>query len=189
MRPDNRANPAIRSERCAQAPCLRVRALPGSRTRGRLTFGTLDVPCALGRSGLTRRKREGDGATPMGSFALLRAYFRADRQPRPESNLPLRALRPDDGWCDDAHDGRYNMHVTLPFNPSHECLWRSDRLYDVIVVLDYNLRPRVRGGGSAIFFHVAREGFAPTEGCVAVAPDAMRRILARIGPGMTMRIG
>ncbi len=189
MQRENRSGPESQGTERLQAPCLRVRALPGCRTRGRLTFGALDVPCALGRSGLTRRKREGDGATPVGSFALLGAWYRADRQPRPATGLPLRALRPDDGWCDDAGDGRYNTHVRVPFGPSHETLWREDRLYDIIVVLDCNLRPRMRGGGSAIFFHIAREGFAPTEGCVAVAPHDMRRILEHVGPGTRMHIG
>lgn len=189
MQRENRSSPETQGNELARASCLRVRALPGSRTHGRLTFGVLDVPCALGRNGLTQRKREGDGGTPVGCFALLGAWYRADRQSRPATGLPLRVLRPDDGWCDDANDGRYNTPVRLPFGPSHESLWREDRLYDIIVVLDCNLSPRIRGGGSAIFFHIAREGFAPTEGCVAVAPEAMRRILAQVGTGTVMRIG
>lgn len=189
MLPSNRSQ-NFRNTRCEDATnVLRVRALPGNSTRGRLTLGPLDVPCALGRGGLTRGKREGDGATPKGCFKLVSVFYRADRGLRPRTLLPVRPVRSDDGWCDDVTDGRYNRLVRLPFAPSHEKLRRDDRLYDIIVVLDCNLRPRVRGRGSAIFFHVAREEFPPTEGCVAVAPDAMRRILATAGRNAVMCIG
>lgn len=181
---------SLRKKRRGQAPAiLRVRALPGRPTRGRLVFGPLDVACALGRGGIRRRKREGDGATPSGAFRLVEVFYRADRGRRPATRLPVRTLRADDGWCDDVRDGRYNRAVRLPCPAGHEAMWRDDRLYDIVVVLDCNLKPRVRGRGSAIFFHVARADFSPTEGCVAVAPRAMRRILALAGGEAVMRIG
>lgn len=189
MQTENLWFPAHARDNFATPTYLRVRALPGERTRGRLVLGHLDVPCVLGRGGLTRNKREGDGSTPVGCFKLVRVLYRADRVARPSTGLPVHALRANDGWCDDPLDGRYNRPVRLPFAPSHEGMWRDDRLYDIVVVLDCNVAPCVRGRGSAIFFHVAREGFAPTQGCVAVAPEAMRRLLTMAGDNAVMCIG
>ncbi|WP_417671192.1 L,D-transpeptidase family protein [Roseibium sp.] len=168
--------------------CLEVRALAGNRCRGTLTLGSITVPCALGRSGITVRKREGDGATPAGCFELLNVYYRADRGRRPSVDLPVDMTSPQEGWCDDPEHRRYNRPVDLPFAASHEKMWREDRLYDIVVVLDCNMHPPVPGRGSAIFFHIAREGYSPTEGCVAVAPEHMRLILSKVRQGMQMRI-
>ena len=160
-----------------------IAPVSADRRRGLLVAGGLSVPCALGRNGILRRKREGDGATPAGRLALVAVLYRPDRIRRPATRLPTIPLRPDSGWCDDPSDRLYNREVRLPFRAGHERLWRSDRLYDVVVVLDYNLaRPR-RGAGSAIFLHIAAPGFPPTEGCIAVPMSAMRRILARAYPG------
>jgi len=153
------------------------------KTRGLIVVGGLWIPCALGRSGVVRHKREGDGATPAGRLGLLAVLYRPDRIRRPPTALPVIPLAPDAGWCDDPADRRYNRPVRLPCAAGHERLWRSDRLYDVVVVLDYNFeRPRP-GAGSAIFLHIAAPDFAPTEGCVAVSMTAMRRLLARAGTG------
>ena len=158
------------------------------RHRGLLAAAGLTVPCALGRSGIAGRKREGDGATPRGLCRPVAVYWRADRLSRPATRLPTLALAPDDGWCDDPADRRYNRPVRLPYGGRHERLWRSDRLYDVIVVLDYNLAQPRKGAGSAIFLHVAGPGFPPTEGCVAVSPEAMRRLLSRIDAGTVIDV-
>jgi L,D-peptidoglycan transpeptidase YkuD (ErfK/YbiS/YcfS/YnhG family) len=153
------------------------------RTRGLIVAEGLRIPCALGRSGVVRGKREGDGATPAGRLGFLAVLYRADRVRRPATALPVTPLTPDAGWCDDPGDRRYNRPVRLPCAARHERLWRSDRLYDVVVVLDYNCeRPRP-GAGSAIFLHIATPHFSPTEGCIAVSMIAMRRLLARAGPG------
>ena len=141
-------------------------------------------PCALGRSGMRPLKREGDGATPVAAMRIVSGWFRPDRLLRPATALPLRAITARDGWCDAPENPNYNRAVRLPFAASHETMLRDDRLYDVCLVLDWNLPPfgRKRNGGSAIFLHVARPGFPPTEGCVAVAPKTMRLLLPRIGP-------
>ncbi len=159
------------------------------RHRGLLVAGGLTVPCALGRSGIRGSKREGDGATPLGFWHPVAVYWRADRLVRPATALPMRPLDPRDGWCDDPADRHYNRPVRLPFTASHERLWRADRLYDVIVVLDYNLIQPKRGAGSAIFLHIARPDFAPTQGCIAVGPGAMRRLLARMDGRTGIDIG
>lgn len=165
---------------------IEVRPFARDKCKGRLFFGGITVPCALGRSGTTMIKREGDGATPIGTFELLNVYYRADRERRPRTGLPVEALQASDGWCDDPGHRRYNRPVELPFPAGHEVMWREDRLYDLVVVLDCNMHPAVRGRGSAIFFHVAREGYPPTEGCIAVAPEHMRLILTRASTGTAM---
>jgi L,D-peptidoglycan transpeptidase YkuD (ErfK/YbiS/YcfS/YnhG family) len=134
-------------------------------------------------------KQEGDGATPRGHWHLVRVLYRADRVRRPRTALPVATLRPDDGWCDAPDDRNYNRPVRHPYGASAERLWRDDRLYDVVVVLDHNHCPRIRGRGSAIFLHLARPGFAPTEGCIAVSEPDMRRLLAGAGPRSGLRIG
>jgi L,D-peptidoglycan transpeptidase YkuD (ErfK/YbiS/YcfS/YnhG family) len=166
-----------------------VAPVGNDKTRGRLVSGGSWAPCALGRSGITRRKREGDGATPAGSHSFVEVYYRPDRVRRPATNLPTYPLNPRSAWCDDPCHRRYNRAVRLPFAGSHERLWRSDHLYDLMVVLDYNLgRPR-RGTGSAIFLHLATTDFSPTLGCVAVTLPTLRQILYRSGPGTFLDIG
>lgn len=155
---------------------------------GRLTVADLILPCALGRGGVRPDKREGDGATPVGAFPLRRLLYRADRLPRPRTDLPAAEIGPDDGWCDDPADRRYNRPVTLPYPARHERLWRDDGLYDLVVVLGHNDDPPVAGSGSAVFLHVARAGYAPTEGCVALALPDLERVLGLVGPGDVLRV-
>jgi len=127
-------------------------------------------------------KREGDGATPRGTFALENVKYRRDRSGRPpRTALPVAATRPDDGWCDAIADRNYNRPVSHPYPASAERLWRSDRLYDLLLVVDYNRRPRRRGAGSAIFMHVAGAGLAPTEGCIALSRRDLEKVLAVVG--------
>ncbi|MCV0394444.1 MAG: L,D-transpeptidase family protein [Rhizobiaceae bacterium] len=157
-------------------PVLTVRARPGMPSEGFIRAGTLVMRCALGKGGIRAIKREGDGATPLGRFRLLGVYLQPRRFDR-QTMLPVTMTRPDQGWCDAPGDPNYNRPVRLPFPASHERMWRTDRLYDAVVVLDCNIRPRKRGMGSAIFLHVARPGYQPTEGCVAVAERDLRRLL------------
>jgi L,D-peptidoglycan transpeptidase YkuD (ErfK/YbiS/YcfS/YnhG family) len=168
---------------------IRVRAKPGARSRGWLLAGPLALPVALGRGGIKANKREGDGGTPRGTFRPRRLWWRADRAPRPRTRLPVRRIRADDGWCEDPRDRHYNQPVRLPPDHPGDRLWRDDRLYDFIVELDHNTRPRVAGRGSAVFVHVARPGFAPTAGCVALTAPALRRLIARTSPRTRICIG
>jgi L,D-peptidoglycan transpeptidase YkuD (ErfK/YbiS/YcfS/YnhG family) len=143
---------------------LRVRAKAGQRTRGWLVAGPLALPVALGRSGIKANKREGDGGTPRGTFLLRRLWWRADRAPRPRTRLPVRRIGRYDGWCEDPRDRRYNRPVQVPKQSTADRLWRTDRLYDLIIEISHNTRPRVAGRGSAVFIHIAREKFGPTAG-------------------------
>jgi L,D-peptidoglycan transpeptidase YkuD (ErfK/YbiS/YcfS/YnhG family) len=167
---------------------LRVRARPGDRTKGWLIAGPLALPVALGRAGIRADKREGDGATPRGTFRLVRLWCRADRGPRPTTQLPVRRIRADDAWCEDPADRRYNRPFRLALGEAGDRLRREDQLYDIIIEINHNARPRVAGRGSAVFIHVARAGFAPTQGCVALDTRALRRLLVRLGPGTRVDI-
>jgi L,D-peptidoglycan transpeptidase YkuD (ErfK/YbiS/YcfS/YnhG family) len=160
-----------------------VLSLSAASHRGIVRLGGLTFACALGRSGCRARKREGDGATPMGCWRLERVLYRADRVRRPATALPLRRISSSDGWCDAPPDRNYNRPVRHPYPASAERLWREDGLYHLIVVLSHNARPRVRGGGSAVFMHVARPGYLPTEGCIALRRDHLQRLLKRLRPG------
>ena len=153
--------------------------LSAAATRGVVRLGGLAFPCALGRSGRSVRKREGDGATPVGRWRLLRVLYRSDRGRRPSTRLPVRPIAPDDGWCDAPGDRNYNRPVRHPYPASAERLWREDGLYDIVVVLSHNVRPRVRGAGSAVFMHLARPGYRPTEGCIALTREHLLRLLER----------
>ena len=133
-------------------------------------------------------KREGDGATPMGVFTLCEVLYRPDRVRRPRAGLPVHAVRRTDGWCDDPQDGNYNRKVRLPYAARAETLWRDDRIYDLIVVLDHNRRPRAKGRGSAIFMHVARPDYAPTAGCIALSLGDLNRLLALLGPATAVYV-
>ena len=144
--------------------------------------------CAIGRSGFSTNKREGDGATPVGDFPVRDVFYRADRMARPQTTLPCRPLVEADGWCDDPADPRYNRLVTLPYAASHEEMMRHDELYDLVVVLGYNDDPVTAGLGSAIFLHLATSVFAPTEGCVALALVDLQAVVTELQPGDKIKI-
>ncbi|MBX9634578.1 MAG: L,D-transpeptidase family protein [Magnetospirillum sp.] len=150
---------------------------------GMLDWDGVRVRCALGRSGIALDKREGDGATPIGCWALKQVMYRPDRVAAPATALPVSPLAADDGWCDDPGHGDYNCPVRLPHPASCEKMWREDELYDVVVVLGHNDDPPVPGLGSAIFLHVAKPGWQPTEGCVALALPDLLALLAAAVPG------
>lgn len=162
---------------------LIVATNPLDHTKGTLVAGLSRFPCALGRSGPLVDKREGDGGTPRTSLPLRRVFFRADRIRRPASLLPVRPITRTDAWCDDSRDRRYNRLIRRPAGEAEERLWRADNLYDVIVELGWNDRPVRRGRGSAIFWHLARPGFTPTAGCVAVSAEVFRKVLPRLAGG------
>lgn len=147
--------------------------------------------CAIGKRGAVpaAQKREGDGATPIGHWPLRRLYYRADRLPPSETALASQPLRPQDGWCDAPADAHYNRFVQHPYPASAERLWREDNVYDLIVPLGYNDDPVVPGQGSAIFLHVARPDYAPTEGCVALARQDLLFLLRTVLPETQMVIG
>jgi len=166
---------------------LTVRPRPGNQSQGQLIVGGTVFPCALGRGGLSSNKREGDGATPIGAMRILSGYFRRGRFGAP-SRLAMAPIRADLGWCEVPADRNYNRPVKIPYAASHESMLRDDRLYDACLVLDWNIRPRRRNCGSAIFFHLARPGFTPTQGCVGVTARTMARLLPLIDRHTVMKV-
>ena len=155
---------------------------------GRLEAGSQIFRCALGKGGISAAKREGDGATPVGCFAFRRVLYRPDRSGPPATGLPVGPIDEADGWCDDPADAAYNQPVRLPFAPSHERLWRDDHLYDLIVIIGHNDSPPVPFRGSAVFMHLARPGWTPTEGCIALARPDLETLLALLAPGDEIEI-
>jgi L,D-peptidoglycan transpeptidase YkuD (ErfK/YbiS/YcfS/YnhG family) len=166
-----------------------VRAAAGQRTRGWLIAGSQTIPVALGSGGFRANKREGDGGTPKGTFRPLRLWWRADRHPRPATFLPVRAIGPEDAWCEDVASRHYNQPVRLNSNQDGDRLRRDDHLYDFIIEIDHNTKPRIAGRGSAVFLHLARKDFSPTAGCVSMTKGAMLRLLKRLGPETRIVIG
>ncbi len=152
---------------------------------GRFDLGSDVTRCALGRGGViaAEAKREGDGASPKGVWPIRRLLYRADRGPPPQTALPCAPIQPDDGWCDDPADAAYNRPVTHPYPASAEHMWREDHVYDLVVVLGHNDDPVIPGAGSAIFLHLAKRDYGPTEGCVALARADMEALLKMARPG------
>lgn len=145
-----------------------------------LRFGALTLPCQIGRSGITHLKREGDGATPAAVMRPVRGFWRADRRLKPITGVPMQPIRRGDGWCEVPGDRNYNRLVKKPYAASHEEMMRDDHLYDVVLELDWNHRPRRQGRGSAIFFHLTRHEQGPTAGCIAVDRRHVDFLLAKL---------
>ena len=185
----NQNLPQNRKEKTRKRSLARVIMRSDTVTTGVLVYKNLHFSVALGKGGVRVQKREGDGATPMGAWPCVKVYYRPDRVTRPRTALHVEPIRRDFGWCDAPDDRNYNRKVTLPYAASTEALWRDDHLYDVIAVLDYNLMPRSRGRGSAIFLHLARASLAPTEGCIAMKREHLLRFLATLKPGTAICAG
>jgi len=166
-----------------------VKPAAGNRQRGWLTAGDLIIPVALGRGGIRVNKREGDGATPKGRFRPVRLWWRPDRSPRPQTRLPTRAIGTGDAWCEDPASRRYNRPFQVGPDEPGDRLRRIDHLYDFIIEMDHNADPVVRWRGSAVFIHLAADGFAPTAGCISMTRSAMLRLLNRLGPSSRIVIG
>src|SRR6202795_4691285 len=141
---------------------IRIYPAAGDPCRGWLTAGGQTVPVALGRGGIRANKREGDGGTPKGTFRPRRLWWRADRHPRPQTFLPLRAIGPEDAWCEDPSDRHYNQPVRLSSKQDGDRLRRDDHLYDFIIEIDHNTHPRIAGRGRAGFLPLRPKDFSPT---------------------------
>jgi L,D-peptidoglycan transpeptidase YkuD (ErfK/YbiS/YcfS/YnhG family) len=178
-----------RKRRSGPLPAIRVKPAAGNPRRGWLTAGQLTIPVALGRGGILANKREGDGGTPRGCFRPRQLWWRGDRHSRPQTFLPARTITHEDGWCEDPRDRHYNQPVRLGREQGGDRLKRADHLYDFIIEIDHNTRPRIAGRGSAVFLHLARDNFGPTAGCVSMTKAAMLQLLRRLGPRTKIIIG
>ena len=168
---------------------ISVKKRPGHASQGLLTAGGRTHVCALGKGGIKALKREGDGATPLGRMRLVGGWFRPDHVSLRSAPLGLMRITAASGWCDAPDDRNYNQPVSVPYPASHETMKRADGLYDLVIVLDFNLTPRKRGGGSAIFMHIARPGLSPTEGCVALPAKVLIRLLKKLSRKTVLAVG
>ncbi|MEP5153513.1 L,D-transpeptidase family protein [Planktotalea sp.] len=146
----------------------------GVRFRGRL------YPCSIGKGAISANKREGDGATPLGTHRIVGMLYRADRIAQP--NPWARAIGPQDLWSDSPEDPKYNTLVRAPHPHSHEALRRADPLYDLIIMTDWNWPVATPYRGSAIFIHQWRRPGYPTEGCIAFRRDHLHQIASKLTP-------
>lgn len=163
-----------------------IQSTPGvddivARASGVLFFRGAEYRCALGKNGVAEEKVDGDGKTPNGCFPIRKIFYRKDKLGAHSFSFPTREITRYDAWCDNPNDSRYNTHITVDENAT-ELLWRNDDLYDVVVVLGYNDNPPLPGKGSAIFMHVAREGYTPTAGCIVLALPDLFEVLRGVSP-------
>ncbi len=155
---------------------------------GHLTFKNLKFRCALGKAGIGKKVREGDSITPRGIFKLVKVFYRADKIKNLKTPLKKIRIKKNMGWCDDSKSKFYNKLIRLPSNFGCEKLYRSDRLYDLVVVLNYNLNPIIKNKGSAIFIHVAKKTFKKTEGCIALNKENLINLLSVIRKNTKIKI-
>ena len=135
---------------------------------GYLKYKDFEFKCALGKSGIGKKEMEGDNITPKGNFRIIKIYYRKDRLKKPPSKFTLTEITKNMGWCDDPKSRKYNQPIKLPTKYSHEILYRRDNIYDLIFVLNYNMKPTIKNKGSAIFIHVAKKNYKKTAGCIAL---------------------
>ena len=146
----------------------------------KIYFGEYKVKCAIGKRGISRKKREGDGCTPKGFFKFKYLFYRKDRVAKIKSYLKKIIIKKNMGWCDDPGSNSYNKLIKFPFFYSAEKLHKNENIYDLILVINYNLKPIIKNKGSAIFLHIAKKNYSPTEGCIAISKKDMKLLLGYI---------
>ena len=145
--------------------------------KNHLVLKDYKIKCAVGKRGISKKRREGDLITPKGIFKIKKVYYRKDRVKNLITKIKKIAIKKDMGWCDDPKSQKYNKPVKFPFKYKSEKLFRSDNIYDIILVLDFNMNPTIKNKGSAIFIHVAKNDLRPTKGCIAVKKRELKKIL------------
>ena len=138
------------------------------------------IKCAIGKRGITSNKKEGDYRTPRGSFILNSIFYRKDRVGKIKTKLKKVIIKQNMGWCDDATSKQYNKLIRFPFNYSAERLWLKANIYDVIIIINYNLKPIRKNKGSAIFIHIARKNYKSTKGCIAINKREIKSLINKI---------
>jgi L,D-peptidoglycan transpeptidase YkuD (ErfK/YbiS/YcfS/YnhG family) len=155
---------------------------------GYLKYKKLKFKCALGKAGIGKKKREGDNVTPTGTFKIVKIYYRSDRVKKISSKLRLIEITKNMGWCDDPNSKNYNKLINLPSKYSHEKLFKKNNIYNVIVVLNYNMKPVIKNKGSAIFIHIAKKNYQPTQGCIALKKNDLLKLLSKIRKNIKIKI-
>jgi L,D-peptidoglycan transpeptidase YkuD (ErfK/YbiS/YcfS/YnhG family) len=155
---------------------------------GYLKYRDLKLKCALGKSGIGNKKIEGDNITPKGVFNIIKIYYRKDRVKKLSSKFKLIEITKNMGWCDDPKSRKYNKLIKLPNKYSHEILYRKDNIYDLILVLNYNIKPTIKNKGSAIFIHVAKKNYKKTAGCVALKKANLIKLINTLSKNVSIKI-
>ena len=153
-----------------------------------LEYKNLKFRCALGKGGIKKKNREGDNITPKGIFKIIRFYYRSDKIKNINTLIKKIKIKKNIGWCDDPTSKFYNKEIKLPSKFSHEKLYRNDNLYDLILVLNYNMRPVIKNKGSAIFIHIAKKKFKPTTGCIALKKKDLIELLNNVKENTKVKI-
>lgn len=143
--------------------------------------GQLHFPCLVGLAGIGQKLHEGDGITPIGCWNISYFLYRSDKISKPHSALSGFPIKKNDSWCDSTNSNHYNLPLAVTLPKSSETLWRPDNLYDIILVLDHNTQPAVRGRGSAIFMHLRGKNTKHTHGCIAYRKPDLLKILKQCG--------
>ena len=153
-----------------------------------LLFKNLKFKCSLGKNGVTKNKIEGDKCTPSGTYRLKQVFYRADRIKKFSTNIKKIKIKKNMGWCDDSSSKRYNQLIMVPNKFSHEKLYRKDGIYDIIVVLNYNMNPVIKKKGSAIFMHIAKKNYSKTLGCIGLKKNDLLEILSKVKKNNKVKI-
>ena len=140
-----------------------------------LLYNDYKVKCSIGKRGINIKKKEGDLITPKGIFKIMNIYYRKDKVKNILTNFKKIPIKKNMGWCDDPRSTKYNKLIKYPFAFKSEKLYRPDNIYDIVLVLDFNMKPIKKNKGSAIFIHVANRKFSPTKGCVAIKKKRFKK--------------
>ena len=153
-----------------------------------LTFDNYKAKCAIGKRGIGLKKREGDLITPRGNYKIKHILYRKDRIKKIQSKIKKGIIKKNMGWCDDSRSKDYNKIIRLPFNFSHEKLYKKENIYDIILVLNYNMNPIVKNKGSAIFIHIAKKNYKKTKGCIALKKRDLLKIISKVKKNTQVKI-
>ena len=153
-----------------------------------LTYGNYNAKCAIGKRGIGYKRKEGDLITPKGSYKIKYILYRKDRIKKIHSKIKKFVIKKNMGWCDDPKSKNYNKLIKLPSNDNHEKLYIKDNTYDIILILDYNMKPTIKNKGSAIFIHVSKRNFKKTEGCIAIKKNYLLKIIKDLKKNTEVKI-
>ena len=155
---------------------------------GLIKYKNFKFRCALGKAGIGEKKREGDNVTPTGTFKIVKIYYRSDRIKKISSKFRAIEITKNMGWCDDPNSKNYNQLINLPSKYNHEKLFKKNNIYDLIIVLNYNMKPVIKNKGSAIFIHIAKKNYQPTQGCIALKKNDLLKLLSKISKNIKIKI-
>ena len=155
---------------------------------GYLKYKNLRFRCALGKAGIKKKEKEGDNVTPKGIFNIIKMYYRPDKIKNITTDIKKIKIKKNMGWCDDSRSNSYNQQIKLPNKFGHEKLFRNDNLYDLILVLNYNINPTIKYKGSAIFIHIAKNSYKKTKGCIALKKEHLIKLISKIKTNTKIKI-